>query len=157
MQKITPCLWFDTNAEEAINHYLSIFKNGKLISSSRYGDAMPMPSGTFLTGVVEIEGQEIMFLNGGPVYKLSPAFSLVIDCKDQDEVDYYWNRLLEGGRPDQCGWLTDKFGVSWQVVPSVLEKLMSDPDPVKAARVTQAMLQMVKLDIAGLQRAYNGS
>jgi len=118
---------------------------------------MPMPSGTFLTGVVEIEGQEIMFLNGGPVYKLSPAFSLVIDCKDQEEVDYYWDRLLEGGQPDQCGWLTDRFGVSWQVVPSVLGKLMSDPDPVKAARVTQAMLQMVKLDIAKLEKAYNGT
>lgn len=156
MQKITPCLWFDNNAEEAVNFYLSVFKNAKIVAVSRYTDGLAMPRGTFLTGVFEIDGQEFMVLNGGPYYTFTPAISFVIDCKTQEEIDYYWDRLSDGGVTEQCGWLRDKYGVSWQVVPTVLGELMQDKDPIKAARVTEAMLKMVKLDIAALQKAYDG-
>jgi predicted 3-demethylubiquinone-9 3-methyltransferase (glyoxalase superfamily) len=156
MQKITPFLWFNDNAEEAMNFYTSIFKNSKVVSVSRYGDAGPGPKGSVMVGKFEIEGQEFMALNGGPVYKLTPAVSFVVNCETQQEVDDFWDKLTAGGQPIQCGWLTDKYGVSWQIVPTILGQLMADKDPVKSGRVMKAMLQMIKIDIAGLQRAYNG-
>lgn len=155
MQKITPFLWFKDNAEEAINFYTSVFKNSKVHNISRYNDAGPDGVSTVMTGTIELEGQEFMVLNGGPAFTFNPAISFFVDCKSQEEVDYYWNRLLEGGSPSQCGWLTDKFGVSWQIVPTRLGELLNDPDPAKANRVMQAMLKMVKLDIAEMERAYN--
>ncbi len=155
MPKITTFLWFDDQAEQAANFYTSIFKNSKIISVARFGDASPRPKGMVMTVTFEIDGQEFTALNGGPEFKFTPAVSFYIHCDTQQEVDYYWERLSEGGEKGQCGWLTDQFGVSWQIVPDILVELMGDPDPVKAARVTQAMLQMTKLDIAGLKRAYN--
>ena len=154
MQKITPFLWFNDNAEEAVNFYTSVFKNSKVVSVSRYGEGSPGTKGTFMTGTIQLEGQDFMVLNGGPAFSFTPAVSFFVDCKTQEEVDYYWNRLLEGGNADQCGWLKDKFGVSWQIVPSVLGELLNDPDAAKSQRVMEAMLKMVKLDIAGLKRAY---
>lgn len=154
MQKITPFLWFNDNAEEAVDFYTSVFKNSKVVSVSRYGEGGPGAKGTFMTGTIQLEGQDFMVLNGGPVFSFTPAISFFVDCKTQEEVDYYWNRLLEGGAPDQCGWLKDKFGVSWQIVPSVLGELLNDPDAAKSQRVMEAMLKMVKLDIAGLKQAY---
>src|SRR5450432_2629340 len=156
MQKITPFLWFNDNAEEAMNFYISIFKNSKVVSVSRYGDAGPGPKGSVMVGKFEIEGQEFMALNGGPIYKLTPAVSFVVNCETQQEVDDFWEKLTAGGQPIQCGWLTDKYGVSWQIVPTILGQLMADKDPVKSGRVMKAMLQMIKIDVAGLQRAYNG-
>ena len=154
MQKITPFLWFDTQAEEAANFYVSIFKNSKIGSIRRYGDAGPGPKGSVMTITFQIEGQDFVALNGGPVFKFTPAISFFVDCQTQEEVDQLWAKLSEGGRTDQCGWLQDKFGVSWQMIPNVLMKLMGDPDPVKAARVMKAMLQMNKIDIQRLQQAY---
>jgi predicted 3-demethylubiquinone-9 3-methyltransferase (glyoxalase superfamily) len=154
MQKITPCLWFDNQAEEAANLYTSIFKNSKILSVSRYGDEGPGKKGTAMMVVFQIGGQEFQALNGGPEYKFTPALSLSVDCKTQEEVDEYWEKLTAGGREDMCGWLTDKFGLSWQIVPSALGELMGDKDPVKAGRVMQAMLQMKKIDIAKLRQAY---
>ena len=156
MQKITPFLWFNDQAEEAINFYISIFKNSKVVSVSRYGDAGPGPKGSVMVGKFEIEGQEFLALNGGPVYKLTPAVSFVVNCETQQEVDEYWEKLSAGGKEIQCGWLTDKFGLSWQIVPIILPKLLQDKDPEKSKRVMQAMLRIVKIDIAGLQRAYVG-
>lgn len=156
MTKITPCLWFNGRAEEAIAFYTGIFKNSKRLTLSHYGNNMPMPEGEVLVATFELDGQEFMILNGGPHYKLSPAFSLMVACEDQAEVDYFWDKLLEGGKADQCAWLTDKFGVSWQIVPKLMFQLMQDPDPSKVARVMQAMMQMVKLDCAKLQAAYDG-
>jgi len=156
MPKITPCLWFNGNADEAVNHYCAIFKNSKVLSITHYLEGMPLPVGTLLVAMLELDGQEIMILNGGADFRFSEALSLYIDCKTQDEVDWFWDQLSDGGEKSQCGWLKDKFGVSWQVVPSMLDKLLYDPDPVKAQRVTQAMLQMQKIDIAALQRAYDG-
>ena len=156
MQKITPFLWFNDNAEEAMNFYISIFKNSKVVSVSRYGDAGPGPKGSVMVGKFEIEGQEFMALNGGPIYKLTPAVSFVVNCETQQEVDDFWDKLTAGGQPIQCGWLTDKYGVSWQIVPTILGTLMADKDPAKSGRVMKAMLQMIKIDVAGLQRAYNG-
>lgn len=155
MQKITTCLWFDGKAEQAMNHYTSIFKNSKIGSVSRYGDAGPGEKGAVLTANFELEGREFMALNGGPMYTFTPAISLVIHCETQQEVDHYWDHLVAGGAPSQCGWLTDKFGVSWQVVPTILGELMQDKDAKRAGRVMQAMLQMVKLDIKRLQEAYD--
>ena len=154
MQKIGTCLWFDGRAEEAANFYLSIFKGGKLGSVARYGDAGPGEKGSVMTVTFEIEGREFMALNGGPLFQLTPAISFVVHCKDQEEIDQYWNKLLQGGAPQQCGWLTDKFGVSWQIVPAILGDLMQDEDQEKVKRVMQAMLKMVKLDVAALQHAY---
>ncbi|MFP2961826.1 VOC family protein [Myxococcus sp. 1LA] len=156
MQKITPFLWFDGNAEEAMNFYVSVFKNdAKILSLSRAGGS---GSGPVISGIFQLHGQQFMALNGGPHYKLTEAFSLFVDCQTQEEVDALWAQLLEGGgQPQQCGWLKDRFGLSWQIVPSVLGKLLGDKDPVKAQRVMQAMLGMVKLDIQGLQRAYDGA
>ena len=156
MQKITPFLWFDADAEEAVAFYTSIFEKSRTVSVSRYGDAGPGPKGQVMVMKFEIEGQEFLALNGGPQFHFTEAVSFVVNCKDQKEVDYYWDRLSAGGRPVQCGWLKDKFGLSWQVVPTVLGKLMADKDPKKAARVTQAMLKMVKIDIAGLEAAAEG-
>jgi predicted 3-demethylubiquinone-9 3-methyltransferase (glyoxalase superfamily) len=156
MQKITPCLWFDNNAEEAINYYLSIFKDAKLLEVSRYGEGAPLPAGTMLTGIFQLEGQRFMALNGGPMFKFNEAISMSVDVGTQEELDYYWDRLLEGGAKQQCGWLKDKFGLSWQIVPSVLGKLMNDKDPAKAGHVMQALLKMDRIVIKDLQKAHEG-
>ncbi len=156
MQKIATCLWFDHQAEEAVNFYTSVFKNSKVGKLARYGDSGPGPKGSVMTATFEIEGRDFMALNGGPVFKFSPAISFVVNCGTQDEVDDYWNKLPQGGAPQQCGWLTDKFGVSWQIVPTILGELMADKDPQKAGRVAQAMMKMIKLDIKTLKQAYEG-
>ena len=154
MQKISPFIWFDNNAEEAMNFYLSIFKNSRVINTGRYGDGAPMPKGTFMVGTFSLDGQQIMVLNGGPHYKLTPAFSLMINCETQDEVDYFWDKLTaDGGKPIQCGWLEDKFGVTWQVVPTILGELMGKGDAAKSSRMMQALMGMMKLDIEGLKKA----
>ena len=157
MQKITPFLWFDNNAEEAANLYVSIFKNSRISNVARYGDAGPGPKGTAMTVEFEIEGHEFIALNGGPRFKFTEAISYVVNCETQEEVDYFWTRLGEGGEESRCGWVKDKFGLWWQVVPTVLGKLMSDKDPAKSQRVMAAMLQMGKIDIEPLQRAYEGN
>lgn len=157
MQKITPCLWFNDNAEEAANFYTAIFPNSKLTHISRNGDNGPGPKGSALMVSFQIEGQEFMALNGGPQYSFTPAISLVVDCKDQQELDNYWEKLSEGGEKNVCGWLKDKYGLSWQIVPSILGQLMSDKDPSRSARVLQALMQMTKLDIARLQQAYDAA
>ena len=157
-QKITPFLWFDDNAEEAIEHYCSIFPNSKVVSTSRYGEGAPFPKGTLLTATFELDGLRLMALNGGPHYRLTEAFSLFVECDTQAELDEIWEKLLEGGgTPTQCGWLRDRFGLSWQVIPKVLGQLLGDPDPAKAGRAMNAMLAMVKLDIAALERAHAGA
>lgn len=154
MQKITPFLWFDGNAEEAMNFYVSIFKNSKILSVSRYGEAGPGPKGTVMTGTFQLEGQQFIALNGGPQFSFTPAISLFVNCETQQEVDELWEKLSAGGEQGRCGWLKDKFGLSWQIIPAALTKLLSDPDPAKSKRVMQAMLQMNKIDIEGLSRAY---
>ena len=154
MQKITPFLWFDTQAEEAANFYTSLFKNSKIGEIRRYGDAGPRPKGMVLTVTFSIEGQEFVALNGGPHYSFTPAISLFVNCETQAEVDRLWDQLCAGGKPNQCGWVTDKFGVTWQIIPTMLGKLLADPDPKKASRVMQAMLQMNKIDIERLEQAY---
>ena len=155
-QKITPFLWFDSSAEEAAHLYVSVFKNSKVTSVSRHGEAGPGPKGSAMSVTFQIDGQEFMALNGGPLFKFTEAISLFVNCETQDEIDRLWSKLSDGGEPGQCGWLRDKFGLSWQIVPNVLGELMGDPDPEKSKRVTQAMLKMGKLDIAGLRRAYDG-
>ena len=152
-QKITPFLWFDNQAEEAMKFYLSVFKNSKAGKVTRYGDAGPGPKGTVMTASFQIEGQEFVALNGGPQFKFSEAISFVVNCKTQEEVDYYWEKLSAGGKEQMCGWLKDKYGLCWQIVPTVLPELMSSPDPAKAQRAMQAMLQMKKIDIGTLERA----
>jgi predicted 3-demethylubiquinone-9 3-methyltransferase (glyoxalase superfamily) len=154
IQKITPFLWFDGAAEEAAKHYTSIFQNSKILSVSRYGDAGPGPKGAVMTVTFQLEGQQFIALNGGPQYKFTPAISLLVNCDRQEEVDELWSKLTAGGHEVQCGWLTDKFGISWQIIPSALFKLMHDPDPRKSKRVMEAMFQMKKIDIVGLERAY---
>ncbi len=154
MQKIILCLWFNNQAEEAARFYISIFKNSRLNQISYYGDFGPGIKGTVLTITFQLNGQEIMALNGGPEYKFTPAISMFVNCEDQQEVDDYWEKLSEGGEKGPCGWLTDRYGVSWQIVPTILGVLMGDKDEKKAARVMQAMLQMTKLDINLLQQAY---
>jgi predicted 3-demethylubiquinone-9 3-methyltransferase (glyoxalase superfamily) len=154
MQKITPFLWFDHEAEEAMNFYVSIFKNSRILSVTRYGEGGPGPAGQVMTGTFELEGQEFMALNGGPDYKFTEAISFFVDCKTQEEVDDLWNKLTEGGEEGPCGWLKDKFGVSWQIIPTVLGELLGDADPVKSQHVMQAMLQMKKIDIKALQQAH---
>ena len=153
-QKITTFLWFDNNAEEAMKHYFSIFKNSKILSVTRNGKAGPGPEGTVLVGSFQLEGQEFTALNGGPQFKFTEAISLVVHCDSQKEVDDFWTKLSAGGAPGQCGWLKDKFGLSWQITPRVLIELLQDKDPVKSQRVMQAMMQMTKIDIGALQRAY---
>ena len=154
--KITPFLWFDGQAEEAARFYASIFKNSKVGTITRYGDGGHGPKGTVMTVSFTIEGHAFTALNGGPIYKITPAVSFVVNCKTQKELDRYWDKLGAGGKPIQCGWLEDKFGVSWQIVPAVLFKWISDTNPAKSNRVMQALLQMVKLDIKKLQDAYRG-
>jgi len=153
MQKITPFLWFDSQAEEAANYYVSVFRNSKIRRTSRYGDAGPGPKGSVMTVEFELDGNEFVALNGGPHYQITPAVSFVVNCKDQADVDYYWDKLTAGGLPVQCGWLTDKFGVSWQVVPTRLSELLVDPDKAKAQRVMSAMMKMIKLDVPTLEQA----
>src|SRR6266581_4436293 len=160
MQKITPFLWFDDKAEEAVSFYTSIFKNSKIVKIARYGDAGAQvsgrPKGTVMTVAFQLEGQQFVALNGGPQFKFTEAISFVVNCETQEEVDYYWEKLSAGGKEVQCGWLKDKFGLSWQIVPTVLGELLSDKDAAKAQRVMQAMLKMVKLDIKKLKQAAKG-
>ncbi len=153
-QKITPCLWFDFKAEEAVSHYLSVFKNGRIVSTARYGDAGPGRKGAVMTILFEIEGQRLLALNGGPQFAFTPAISLIVDCATQAEVDALWDRLGEGGAPGQCGWLTDKFGVTWQIVPSIIPRIMQSGDTAAIQRVMRATFTMTKLDIARLQQAF---
>jgi predicted 3-demethylubiquinone-9 3-methyltransferase (glyoxalase superfamily) len=154
MQKITPFLWFDDQAEEAMNFYVSIFKNSKVISTTRYGDEGPGPKGAVMTATFQLDGQELIALNGGPEFKFTEAISFFVNCETQEEVDGLWDKLSEGGEEGRCGWLKDKYGLSWQIVPTVLGELLNDTDPAKSQRVMKAMLQMNKIDIAGLKRAY---
>ena len=155
-QKITTYLWFNDNAEEAITLYTSIFRNSKILTMSRYGDAGPGAKGRVMVATFQLEGQTFCALNGGPQYNFTPAISLLVDCETQAEVDALWSKLLAGGgQEDMCGWLKDKFGLSWQIIPSILGRYLSDKDPNKAKRVMQAMLQMRKIDIAKLKHAYN--
>lgn len=156
MQKITPFLWFDHQAEEAATFYVSIVKNSKIVSVARYGDAGPGPKGSVMTVVFELGGQQFIALNGGPQFKFTEAVSFVINCETQLEVDELWEKLSSGGRKDRCGWLKDKFGLSWQIVPAILGRLMQDKDREKSKRVMQAMLKMDKLNVEGLQQAYDG-
>ena len=154
MQGITTCLWFDGRAEEAMNFYLSIFPDSKTLDVSRYGESGPGAEDSVMTVVFELNGQKFMGLNGGPHYSFTPAISFVVNCQTQAEIDTFWQKLSEGGATNRCGWLTDKFGVSWQIVPAVLAQMMTDVDPEKSNRVMQALLTMTKLDIAALERAY---
>jgi predicted 3-demethylubiquinone-9 3-methyltransferase (glyoxalase superfamily) len=153
MQKIAPFLWFDSQAEEAAYFYTSIFKDSAILSVSRYGEGAPGPAGQVMTISFRLNGQEFTALNGGPVFKFNEAISFYVNCEDQQEVDYYWQKLTEGGEPGQCGWLKDKYGVSWQIVPVELGELLGNPDPEKAQKAMQAMLKMSKLDVAALRRA----
>ena len=153
MQNITPCLWFDTDGEDAANFYTSIFPNSEIRHIERYGSAGPRPEGTVMTVNFELDGQEFLALNGGPQFEFSEAISFQVSCKDQDEVDKYWNELSEGGEEGPCGWLKDKFGLSWQIVPTALPELLSNPDKEKAQRVMAAMLEMKKIEIDELERA----
>jgi predicted 3-demethylubiquinone-9 3-methyltransferase (glyoxalase superfamily) len=156
MQKITPFLWFDNNAEEAIHFYMSIFKDSKIISEERYREGSPFPAGTLMFATFQLEGQQFIALNAGPQFKFTEAISLFVDCNSQEEVDRLWDKLTaDGGEESMCGWLKDKFGLSWQIIPSKLMELRSDPDPVKARRVVEAMLQMQKIEIDKLQQAYD--
>jgi predicted 3-demethylubiquinone-9 3-methyltransferase (glyoxalase superfamily) len=152
-QKITPCLWFDFNAEEAVAHYLSIFPNSRIVSTTRYGDFAPGRKGAVMTIFFEIDGQRLLALNGGPQFKFTPALSLVVNCDNQAEIDALWDRLAEGGEHSQCGWLTDKFGVSWQIVPRALPEFLSGGDAQQTDRFMRAVMTMKKLDIARLQQA----
>jgi predicted 3-demethylubiquinone-9 3-methyltransferase (glyoxalase superfamily) len=154
MGKITPCLWFDTEAEEAAAFYSSVFKNSRIASITRYGEAGPRPAGTVMTVEFELDGQQFVALNGGPDFKFTEAVSFQVNCESQDEVDEFWSRLSEGGEEAPCGWLKDKYGLSWQVVPTRLSELLNDPDPKKSASVSQALFEMRKIDIAALEKAY---
>ena len=156
MQKITPFLWFNDKAVEAMNFYVSIFKNSKVGRVTRYGDAGPGPKGSVMSATFQLDGQEFFALNGGPQFSFTPAISFFVNCETQQEVDELWEKLSAGGRKDRCGWLQDKYGLSWQIIPSALGKLLQDQDPAKANRVMQAMLKMDKIDIAGLQQACDG-
>ncbi|HEU4649227.1 MAG TPA: VOC family protein [Gemmatimonadales bacterium] len=155
MQRISPFLWFDNQAEEAANFYSAIFDNSRILKISRYSEAGPGPKGSVMVVEFELDGQRIQALNGGPLFKFTEAISLAVECKTQEEIDRYWNALTTGGQEGQCGWLKDKFGLSWQVYPTVLRELITDPDSTKARRVTEAMFQMKKIEIAPLLRAYN--
>jgi len=154
MQKITPFLWFDGNAEEAMNFYTSIFKNSKIGRITRYGDAGPGPKGTVMSATFQLDGQEFMALNGGPQFKFTEAISFFVNCETQEEVDELWEKLSDGGQKSRCGWLKDKYGLSWQIIPSALGEMLGDKDPEKSRRVMKAMLQMDKIDIRRLQEAH---
>lgn len=156
MQKIVPCLWFDGNGEEAVKFYTDIFPNSRVTDKLLWGDTNPALKGSLLTAVFELQGQEFMVINGGPQFKFTPAISMYLRCGTQAEVDNYWNRLLEGGKPMECGWLTDRYGVAWQIVPDGLIEMFQDKDPAKAARAMQSMMTMVKLDIAAVRKAFDG-
>jgi len=156
MQRISPCLWFDNQAEEAVKFYLSIFRNSKIKSTTRFGEAGPGPKGSVMVIAFELDGVELIALNGGPIFKFNEAVSLSISCQSQAEVDHYWNKLTAGGTKSQCGWLKDKYGVSWQVVPLPLTELMASSDAPRVKRMTEAMFKMKKLDIAALEKAYSG-
>src|SRR5947199_8809937 len=156
MQGITPCLWFDTEGEEAARFYTSVFPNSKIVNVARYGSAGPRPEGTVMTVDFELDGQPFLALNGGPEFTFTEAVSFQVGCANQDEVDHYWSKLSEGGEEGPCGWLKDRFGLSWQVVPTVLIELLNDSDRAKAQRVMSAMLQMGKIEIEPLQGAYEG-
>jgi predicted 3-demethylubiquinone-9 3-methyltransferase (glyoxalase superfamily) len=156
MQKITPFLWFNGQAEEAMNFYVSIFKNSKVLSVQRYGDAGTGPKGSVMSATFQLEGQDFYALNGGPQFTFTPAISFFVSCETQAEVDELWEKLSAGGEKGRCAWLKDKFGLSWQIVPTALGKLLADKDPEKSKRVMQAMMKMDKIDIAGLQKAYAG-
>jgi predicted 3-demethylubiquinone-9 3-methyltransferase (glyoxalase superfamily) len=153
MPEITPWLWFDTEGEDAANFYTSVFPNSKIVHVSRYGSAGPRPEGTAMTVSFELDGKRFVALNGGPEFKFSEAISFFVNCKSQDEVDTYWSKLSEGGEEGQCGWLKDKYGLSWQIIPTALNELLSDPDREKAQRVMKAMLSMKKIEIDALERA----
>jgi len=157
MQKIVPCLWFDGNGEEAVKFYTGIFPNSRVTDKLLWGDTNPALKGSLLTAVFELQGQEFMVINGGPQFKFTPAISMYLRCGTQAEVDNYWNRLLEGGKPMECGWLTDRYGVAWQIVPDGLIEMFQDKDPAKAARAMQSMMTMVKLDIAAVRKAFDGA
>ncbi|WP_142688006.1 VOC family protein [Chitinophaga polysaccharea] len=157
MQKITPSLWFNFNAEEAISFYSSIFKSAEVKNKSYYGEGGPVPAGTLLAATFSLEGQEFLAINAGPQFPFTEAVSFTVYCETQEEVDYYWSRLTaDGGKEVQCGWLKDKYGLSWQITPTIMSKLLSDPNKEKAGRAMQAMMKMVKLDIAALEKAFNG-
>jgi predicted 3-demethylubiquinone-9 3-methyltransferase (glyoxalase superfamily) len=155
-QRIVPNLWFDTEAEEAAEFYISVFKNSRVRHVARYTEAGPRPAGTVMTVEFELDGQRFVGINGGPEFKFDEAVSFQIDCETQEEIDYYWERLTDGGKESQCGWLTDRYGLSWQVVPTGMEELFDDPDPKRAERAMQALLGMSKLDIAALRSAADG-
>jgi predicted 3-demethylubiquinone-9 3-methyltransferase (glyoxalase superfamily) len=157
MQKITPFLWFNHNADEAVNFYTSIFKHSKISNIKRYGEAGPGPKGSVMSATFQLEGQEFIALNGGPQFTFSPAISFFVNCETQAEVDELWEKLSEGGQKNRCGWLQDKFGVSWQIIPSALGKMLQDKDAEKSKRVMGAMLQMSKIDVKGLEQAYDSS
>ena len=155
MQKITPFLWFDDKAEEAMNFYVSIFKNSKVLKVTRYGEAGPGPKGTVMSATFQLEGQTFYALNGGPLFSFTPAISLFVNCETQQEVDELWEKLSAGGKKERCGWLKDKYGLSWQIIPTALGEMSGDKDPQKAGRVVQAMMQMDKIEIEGLKKAYD--
>ena len=153
MKKITPWLWFDNEAEEAATFYTSIFQNSRILDVQRYGKAGPKPEGTVMTVTFELDGQELVGLNAGPEFTFTEAISLMVSCKDQAEVDYFWDKLTDGGEESQCGWLKDRYGLSWQIVPTRLSELLGDPDPERSSRAMAAMMQMRKIDVATLERA----
>lgn len=157
MQKVTTFLWFDSQAEEAAVFYTSVFKNSRVLEVSRYGEGAPIAAGTAMTVRFELDGQEFIALNGGPHHKFTDAISLYVDCEDQAEADYFWDRLIDGGEPSQCGWLKDRYGLSWQIIPREMQSLLADPDPAKAQRTMQAMLTMTRIDLEALRRAHAGS
>ena len=156
-QKIAPFLWFDGKAEQAANFYVSVFRNSKVLSVTRYGEAGPGPKGSVMSAVFQLEGQEFYALNGGPQFKFSPAISMFVNCETQQEVDDLWEKLSAGGKTNRCGWLDDKFGLTWQIIPTILGRLLQDKDAAKANRVMKAMMQMDKIDIVRLQQAYEGA
>lgn len=154
MQKITTFLTFNNQAEEAVNYYISAFKNSRIVSTSRYGEAGPLPKGTLMVAKFQIDGQEFLALNGGPYFTFSEGMSLLVNCESQEEIDRLWEKLSEGGEKQQCGWLKDRFGVSWQIIPPVLGEMLQDKDPEKSKRVMEAMMKMTKIDIKILKQAY---
>jgi predicted 3-demethylubiquinone-9 3-methyltransferase (glyoxalase superfamily) len=153
MQRLTPCLWFDTDGEEAANFYTSVFPNSKIVDIARYGSAGPRPEGTVMTVAFELEGQPFLALNGGPEFRFNEAISFQVSCETQEEVDAYWSKLSDGGEEGPCGWLKDRYGLSWQIVPNALPRLLGDPDPETSQRVMAAMLKMKKIDVGELERA----